>query len=296
MVPLDGTTFSEYALTHALAIAKRLGSAISLLMVETPPPLTFPMAQLTQPLRELEVEYLDQVAERARVTGVSDVSVAVVEGDVPYALEAHRSRVGATLTVMSTHGRAPLARAWLGSVADRFVRLTEAPTLMVRPGETVDVVDLAETVDFDHILVTLDGSPLSESALEPALELGRPWGAKTTVAHLTEYPRHTESVYLPDAVEAIEHTLEEGRAKAEAELNTVVGSLVAAGHVTDRISRVVNHIAEGIIECADEVDADAIVMASHGRGGVRRLALGSVTDKVLRGTERPVLIIPGKPD
>ena len=296
MVPLDGTTFSEHALTHALAIAKRVGSAISLVMVETPPPLTFPMAQLKQPLRELDLGYLDQVADRARETGVSDISVEVVEGDAPYALEAYRKRIAATLTVMSTHGRGPLARAWLGSVADRFVRMTEAPTLMIRPRETVDVVDLTVAVDFDHLLVTLDGSPLSESAIEPALELGKPWGAKTTVAHLTEYPRHTESIYLPDAVEAIEHALEESRTKAEAELNAVVGSLAAAGYDTDRFSRVVNHVAEGVIECAAEVDADAIVMASHGRGGVRRLALGSVTDKVLRGTDRPVLIIPGPPD
>jgi nucleotide-binding universal stress UspA family protein len=54
------------------------------------------------------------------------------------------------------------------------------------------------------------------------------------------------------------------------------------------------HVAEGILEVAEERDVDVIVMASHGRGGLRRLVLGSVTDKVLRGANRPVLIIRSK--
>jgi nucleotide-binding universal stress UspA family protein len=54
---------------------------------------------------------------------------------------------------------------------------------------------------------------------------------------------------------------------------------------------VVIHAAEGILTIAAECGADLIAMASHGRGGVRRLVLGSVTDKVLRGSRQPVLIV-----
>jgi nucleotide-binding universal stress UspA family protein len=101
-------------------------------------------------------------------------------------------------------------------------------------------------------------------------------------------------VYLPDAVAAIEEKLTEGREAAEAELDTVTARLRTEGHAVDRLSKVVAHVAEGILECAAERKADVIVMASHGHGGIRRLMLGSVTDKVVRGSDLPVLVVPAE--
>lgn len=290
LVPLDGTDFSEHALAAAISIAKRSGAAISLATVEVPPPMAFPDVNFLEPLVNAELAYLDLVADRVRDAGIEDVSVDVLTGNAPEALEMHRTGIGARLTVMATHGRGPLSRAWLGSVADAFVRSTSAPVLMVRPREDAEA-DLAELPTFEHVMLTLDGSQLSESAIDPATSVTRLFGARLTLVRVVEYPHETESVYLPDAIEAIQERLEQSREATHAELERVAARLAKEGVEVGRDARVVNHAPAGILDVAEELDVDLIVMASHGRGGLGRAVLGSVTDKVLRGSGRPVLIV-----
>jgi len=292
LVSLDGTGFAEHALPHAISLALRSNASISLATVEVPPPLAFPDVNFLEPLSEAEIAYLDGVAERVREAGVKEVNVAVLRGNAPEALEEHRRDLGADVTVMATHGRGPLARSWLGSVADHFVRLTSAPVLMVRPTESEDEVGLTDLPEFRTIMVTLDGSALSESALDPALHLAGLFEGEVRLVRVIEYPNRTESVYLPDAIDAIEERLEESREAAHDELSRIATRLRSdgAGGVALE-TRVVTHAAEGILDIAGEHDVDLIAIASHGRGGVRRLVLGSVTDKVLRGSTRPVLIL-----
>jgi nucleotide-binding universal stress UspA family protein len=292
LVSLDGTAFSEQALPWAVSLAARSGAAIDLATVEVPPPMAFPDVNFITPLMDAELAYLDGAAERVRAAGVDEVTVHVLTGNAPEALELHRQAIGADLTVMATHGRGPLARSWLGSVADHFARSTAAPVLMVRPAEDDGDVHLDNLPSIREIVLTLDGSALSESAVEPTMSIARLFGAHVTLARLVEYPNRTESVYLPDAIEAIEDRLEEARAATQDELTRVATQLAQdGGPAVDAETRVVIHAAEGILDIAGERGADLVAMASHGRGGVRRMLLGSVTDKVLRGSDRPVLVI-----
>lgn len=290
LVPLDGTAFSEQAIGTAIAVARRSSGAIFLATVEVPPPATLLRVGIEGAARSAMADYLDRTAERVSAESIA-VSTAVLKGPAADMLERHRNDVGATLTVMATHGRAPAARAWLGSVTDQFVRWTTAPTLLVRPEENDAPVALDATPSIDRILVTLDGSALSEAALAPALELARLFDAALSVTRLVVYPNTPESVYLPDATTAIEAKLEEGRAAAERELVAISDRLRAEGVEVRTVCRVAMHAAEGILEVADDEKANVIAMATHGRGGVGRLLLGSVTDKVLRATDRTMLIV-----
>ena len=292
LVSLDGTTFSEQALPWAVSLARRSGASINLATVEVPPPMAFPDVNFIAPLMDAELAYLDGVAERVRAAGVDEVTVHILTGNAPAALEIHRQAIAADMTVMATHGRGPLARSWLGSVADHFARETAAPVLMVRPADDVTEIDLTTLPSADNIVLTLDGSALSESAVEPTVSIAGLYDAHVTVVRLVEYPNRTESVYLPDAIDAIEERLDEARVATHDELTRVAAGLrdrVRGG--VDAETRVVIHAAEGILDIARERGADMVAMASHGRGGVRRVVLGSVTDKVLRASDRPVLII-----
>lgn len=291
LVPLDGTDFSEHALPTAISVARRSDAAVSLATVEVPPPMAFPDVNFLEPLRDAELTYLNGVADRVREAGVADVSVDVLTGNAPEALELHRKKVGAELTIMATHGRGPLARAWLGSVADHFVRVTAVPVLMVRPSEPPEALDLGTPPSFEHVVVTLDGSDLSETAIDPAVSFAELYDAALTLVRVVEYPHQTESVYLPDAIEAIEERLEQSREATQAELDRIAKRLAGEGIEVGRQTRVVNHAAAGILDVARELDADLLVMASHGRGGLGRALLGSVADKVLRGSDRPVLMV-----
>jgi nucleotide-binding universal stress UspA family protein len=294
LLTLDGTPLAEQALVYAVSIARRAGASLHIATVKQFPSSLLPELPVQASVGEVEVDYLDEVATRVRDAGVSDVSVRVLEGlDVAATLLAHRKEVDAGLTVMSTHGRGPVRRAWMGSVADRYVRASRAPVFVVRAVEDQEPEkDLSVDVSFSRVLVPLDGSAESEAALEPATQLGRLSDAAYVLLRLSLAPHALGSPWLPAAVEATEEEIESARVEAESELEGAAGQLRGMGFEVEVISSFVEHIAQGILEWVEDTGADVIVMATHGRGGVRRLALGSVTDKVVRAAACPVLVVP----
>src|ERR1700675_4195738 len=133
LVPLDGSTFSEHALPLALSIARRCGASLQLLHVQPPPssiyteqPLFLECDSLVdrfrQRLREQNLKYLADVIRRLEMlSGVLAVPV-VGEGEVADVIHDQVANGGIDLVVMTTHGRGPLGRMMLGSVADELVR------------------------------------------------------------------------------------------------------------------------------------------------------------------------------
>jgi nucleotide-binding universal stress UspA family protein len=293
LVPLDGTSFAEQALRHALSIARRAKAEIALASVDEVLPVELADVDGLGQIRDARARYLDALVERIRASGVTGVSSVVLTGAVADQLETYRTEIGAGLTVMSTHGRGPLSRAWLGSVADRLSRATAVPIMLVRPeADDAAEVDLASDVELGDIVVPIDGSPLSESALEPATALGLLFGASYTLLRFVAFPHLPPSVYMPDIIEENRRLVEEMRPEAESQLQTLASGLEARGLAVSWTNGIVTNVATSILEVAEARNADLIAMASHGRGGIRRMTLGSVTDKVVRSSTRPVLVVP----
>jgi nucleotide-binding universal stress UspA family protein len=132
------------------------------------------------------------------------------------------------------------------------------------------------------ILVPLDGSPIAEAALEPALELAREKNATLVLLRAAE--AHT---LFGDAVEAQTAAVRE----AEDYLGGVRDRVMRGGLANVEVSAWYGVPAEAIIEAARYRNADLIVMSSHGRSGLGRLVLGSVAEMVLRGSRVPILLI-----
>jgi len=292
LVALDGTKLAEQALVPAVSIARRTRAHLYLASARRVLPVTLSGKPLS-PEDDVQVKYLEQMAERVREAGVSPVSADVfTAGDVAGGIEAHRKKVQASLTVMSTHGRGPVRRAWMGSVADRFVRTSVAPVLLVRPEEQEPaVLDLSRDTLVDHVLVTLDGSEESEAALRPALELSRLFGASCTLVRIVQSLADLESSWVLNPFEPVGEQLGDARRAAEEEMDAVCARFRAEGFAVDCTARVAEHVAEGILDLAREKRADLMAIATHGRGVVGRLALGSVADKVVRAAECPVLLV-----
>jgi nucleotide-binding universal stress UspA family protein len=140
-VPLDGTRLAEAALPHALDLAARLGASVTLAMVTRPAvylfPTTLPMVnvqEIDRRLAETARDYLARVSERlsARAGKRRRVATVALRGLPADELLALIERRRFDLVVMTSHTRAGLARAVLGSVADRLLR-GSAPVLLVRP-------------------------------------------------------------------------------------------------------------------------------------------------------------------
>jgi len=176
LVPLDGSAFSEQALPFALSIARRAGAAVNLVGVCVP--YTFMSADGVT-----SWSYLHRIVNRLTAAETVPVTATFLEGPlVAEVLQHHAAATGADLIVMTTHGRGPLSRFWLGSVADELVRRATTPVLLVRPQESA--ADLAVDRVLKHILIPLDGSTLSEQVLEPALALGSLMQADYTLLHV----------------------------------------------------------------------------------------------------------------
>jgi len=144
------------------------------------------------------------------------------------------------------------------------------------------------------ILIPLDGSKIGEAALPYVEELVSKLSprVKVEVTLLQVVSLLTHYVVAGEAVAPITYTekeMEQIQQEARDYLNTVGEGI--SKKVDVKIKVEVGSAAEEIIKAADEINVDLIAMSTHGRHGISRWAFGSVTDKVLRGGHKPVLLV-----
>lgn len=324
VIPLDGSAFSRTAIPYAHALASNADVGLELVSaVDTAAALLgagYPgdlaagattsgagvpavALELVEASREGREKELEALARKLGTATGGTVGWVVLDGEPGEAVAGRVEEGEADLVVMSTHGRGGLDRAWLGSVADRLIRRLTVPLLLVRPEEeegTGEVADLEsdedgpelalESARIRRVLVPLDGSELAEAILDPAARLARQTGASLVLLRAIDPMLPTDAPYLPATVEGTEARFEERHEEARTYLDGVAERLRGEGvDVADAEVRE-GRAAPTILERAGE-GADLVAMATHGRGGLRRWLLGSVSDKVLRGADRPVLIV-----
>lgn len=294
LVPLDGSPFGEHALPLAATIARHVGAGVHIVHAHRPddprhPDWYLPVEQRSEPeALKFERAYLEVISQKLRAVGVS-CSSALLEGLAVPSLCDHVKSSLADLVVMTTHGRGPLSRFWLGSVADAFVRQISVPLVLVRPQE--EPTDLAAEVALQHILIPLDGSTHAEAILEPALAIGEAMGAVYTLLCVVQpvpLPGYDTFGYASAGTDT--DLVDQLRQQSISYLDKVAERLRDRGlHVRTQV--LVDHSAAcAILTEAESRDHDLIALETHGRDGASRLFLGSVADKVIRGTVTPILL------
>ena len=293
MVPVDGSAFAEHALPPARDLARATGATLHLVRVHQPPVLPAPEAPLIvdtdwlEALKAEEKRYLASVASLP-VMGDAKVETALAEGFPADALAGYARAHDVDLIVMTTHGRGGISRFWLGSVADALVRQAGTPVLLIRPDD--DVEELPSPPPIRHILIPTDGSALSQSVLEPALDLGGLTGARFTLLRvLLPLPPMPRPWTVGRAAAEVE-VLQEDRERALAELDALATPLRARGLSIECEARTHPNPATAILDFAATHSVDAIALATRGRSGWARVAMGSVADKVMRASMLPVLL------
>ena len=296
LLPLDGSPHGEQALNVAVSLVKRSGGRLELVHVHRPEPdeewtpvTPFHFEGLHQSEREWnghdverEADYLSRRARQftAELGGLAEYKV--LQGDVVPSLEQEIAFANPDVIVMSTHGHGGFSRAWLGSVTDAIVRDVRKPIVLVRNREDGKPVELRT----EHILVPLDGSRLSESVLKHAVDLA---DDASRITLLTVVPAVTVPVEF--AVDGANEAVIQDRVRSAREyLDRVADELRAEGNHVETDVIVATGEAGAILRYAGEHDANIICMATEGRSGVRRMLLGSVVDKVLRGASVPILL------
>lgn len=148
---------------------------------------------------------------------------------------------------------------------------------------------------FKRILVPLDGSKLAEKALPTVLELASHFDSDITLLRVVHPPHlmltNAGGTAYADLFVSLQQQAEE---EATTYLKGHQGALQRQGyHIHIRIA-VGEPIAEIILDAVRAVEADVIVMSTHGRGGLSRWVFGSVADKILQHADVPILLIRAK--
>jgi nucleotide-binding universal stress UspA family protein len=192
---------------------------------------------------------------------------------------------------MTSHGRTGFSRVWHGSVADGVLRQSSLPVLML-PLTDADADRHSKPIH--RILVTLDGSAMSETILPVALDLACCSKARLSLLSVIQpvplaVPEMTGPFIYSGAMHdqaATKRLVDE----AHKQLSERVQALADEGfHDVDTKVVVAAQIAQTIIDFAAEHNIDAIAMSTHGRGA-SRLLVGSIADKVIRASSLPLLI------
>jgi len=289
MIPMDGSRFSEFALPVGLEIARRSESAVELVNVNDPLPALPEELPPELSMEEASGRYLEELRERIAGEWSVETHPRVMRGPVVEALERAARDAGVDMVVMATHGRGPFSRFWLGSVADGFVRRATVPVLLVRPDDDEDP-ELAAGADFGTVVLPLDRSEVSMDVVEDALEVGDLFGARYHLVTVVSHPSEYVDTYFPESVGFDSGWIEGAKEEARRRLEVEAERMEKRGHEVGISVVEARTPARGILEVAEEVDGDLIAMGTHGRGGVPRMVLGSVADKVVRASDCPVLL------
>jgi nucleotide-binding universal stress UspA family protein len=302
LVPLDGSTMAEQVLAWVQILAKGLGSQVELLRVVEPAPQELSDVthgvyahQIEDNLRSSAQDYLKGLSDALRNNDISVATTARV-GDPADCIASEAGREADTLIAMTTHGRSGIGRWLLGSVTDKVLHTTTAPLLMAR---AYDQEHPPEAVKFETIIVPLDGSSLAEQVLPHAESLAKALRLKVLLARavpsLGEYHQYLEHHQMDGSATIYAGTYEEFAQEADARameyLHQIKEQLTRRRvfSVEEKLLR--GHAADSITELAQEVPHSLVMMTTHGRSGIGRWLLGSVTDRVVHQSRDLVLVV-----
>jgi nucleotide-binding universal stress UspA family protein len=289
---VDRTGSAEEAFDFARAIA-RSGDEVLLLHA-------VPLAEINPVLMPKGVSVAD-LRERVRVDAETElaalpprvnanpgvhVHTLVIDGAPAEAIVEQAPSPESSMIIMMSHGRGALGRLTYGSVADRVARTSHAPVLLVRHATEKHA---SNAHPIDRLVVPLDGSTRSERSLPTAIALARRLDVPILLVAVSEVERMATIYGSALSAAAYAELATDAERELVDRLNEVAERVRAQGATVS--TRVLSGAVSAAIESVT-VPGDLIVMTSHGRGGVRRWLLGSVSERLARTASVPVMLVP----
>lgn len=283
---LVATDFSEQAdaaVQQAAAIAEAAAAELILCHVAIEPPYPLPSKLETEELAKVAnatQEQLDTLAQPLRARGLQ-VSTEIRTGFPDEGIVKAAADTSADLIVTGTHGRSGLARFFLGSVAEKVVRIAQTNVFVARGA-------LSGERPFNKILVPTDFSPASKKALLLAMALATE-GAQVVLFHAWHYPAGTHSTRL-----GLEHDpLSELKAEIIKEAETKGADWVkryGRSGVQLEFKQIYGTPTAAVDDELQGSDYDLVAMGTHGYRGFRRFMLGSCAEVTVRHAPCSVLV------
>lgn len=293
LFPTDFSTYSNTAMEHAMAWANRFGATVHMLHVVTVhsydpfnPDLGFPEVALDETLRDTAEEHLDELAEKAGRGPGPTITREIRTGFSSWhEIMDVAEEQSADLIVMATRGRKGLEKIFLGSTAEKVIEHADCPVLLLRPREEEG---LPPAEEIQSIMLPSDFSTAASQAAPLAVELARKTGGRLTLFHCVE--QDVPPPYYAAGVTSIFELNEDILAMARDRLAELIPEEYEEAVEHEFVVRE-GRSAQEIVDYAREAAIDLIVMATHGYSGLQQALLGSTTDRVIRNTPCPVLVI-----
>ena len=279
VVAFDNTPYSHAALLEAANWVKAHGGRVSLVHA-----VFFNEEEFGNAPEQLEnrFELGRKVCSQAKEMVKSEFGISadalVCQGEPPDVITDTAREKHADLIAMGTYGRKGFKRLLMGSVTSGVIVNSPCDVLVVK--KPCDEC----TGEYESILLPYDGSAFSKKALDRACELSKVDGAKVTVLYVI--PRYEEMIGFLKTASIKESLLHEARkiteeAKKRASLlGVTVETKIEEGQA-----------AEKIIEAADSLRNNLIVMGSYGWQGMDRAIMGSTTERVIIHASCPILVV-----
>jgi nucleotide-binding universal stress UspA family protein len=293
MCPTDGSGFDREAIRVALRIAERSQAKVRLVRVhcigaffgmESSPEAATVSLKVLEQERDRILNELHDLAAECRATSGAEIEVSVEDGPVPDALHAYAKRNKVDLIVMSSHGRGGIARLSLGSVTDSLIRHTTIPVLVVKPHPSY--VN-SQPHAFKRIVVSLDGSSGAEQVLPGVVDLARVDESELTLLRVVVPRTSAQKTVANECAPWWDKEV----AAAEAYLFRTADKLQEDGLRTRTDVVIGENVAKSIADYAARESADLLAIATHGRGGLSRVLIGSVADALTRTSHTSLLVL-----
>jgi len=287
LLPLDGSKLAEAVLPAARAWAERLHARLTLLHItEKNAPAKIHGEHHLASTREAET-YLSALAAALARPGLAvQWHVHEAEASVAQMIVDQAAELMTNLIVLNTHGSSDLREKLLGSIAQHVLREGRVPVLLLRPQR--------DTLPGDrpilNILLPLDGERVHETAIQVTTEIAVAFGATIHLLNVVPTPEtltgqeSTPGIIMPTAMRAVLDLAQQGGIDY---LHRVRATI--PGATTSEVAR--GDPARVIVSVAQRVQADVIVMATHGRMGLDAFWSASVAPKVLNEYVGPLLLL-----
>jgi nucleotide-binding universal stress UspA family protein len=294
LIPLDGSPIAEHSLAYLPCLTHLGDVTLHLLSVvdQTEEVHSLSSAEVIERERHVLTTYLQETTVEIESLVGLRAMVEVQLGVPAEVIQKRTEELRPDLLVISTHGRSGISRWRHGSVAAKLLHHAACPILMVGPkaikhGEWNRGYAVAS---FRSILVPLDGSDLAEQSLSTAASISQQFGSKLHLVRAVS-PRLAGDPAGGSGGVDLTSDLEEGAASY---LARVRDRLHSGGDVVTQVLS--GDAAIALDEYVSDEKIDLVVMTSHGRSGLVRAALGSVTDRLSGNGKAPVLVVrsPGR--
>jgi len=273
LVPTDGSDCADLALDHVVDIARHYDATVHLLHVLDVRDLE--KAPDVEPLEEDAATLVDET--ESGIDADVETVTSVRTGYPDQEIRDYADQIEAGMIAMGSHGRTGVRRFVLGSIAEKVLRLSDVPVLTVTESEV-------GTLPYENVLVPTDGSRGADAAVDPAASLATAYDATVHGLSVVDTRALGADVRSDVLVDSLEDNARTALDDLEADLaDRDVGEVRKEVMFGMPYQSIQNYVEENAV--------DLVVMGTHGRTGLDRYLLGSVTEKLVRTSPVPVLSV-----